>query len=86
MVSQSPRCAIYCLIISVFGTIFLSVLAIVLVSGYEYIKVDNQSRGGEACFWSAVIYMGISILCFIYLKRRRRRAPGHPTFSSYEAE
>ncbi|OMJ94750.1 hypothetical protein SteCoe_1929 [Stentor coeruleus] len=85
MESKSLCCAIYCFTLSVISTIFLSILAIVLVSGYDYIKIENKDQGGETCFWTAVIYMGISILCFIYIKRRRNRLGLRASFE-YQAE
>lgn len=87
MESSIPCYVLYCLGLSIFSTIFMvinikSVFAIVLISGYDYIKIDNQAQGGETCFWSAIIYMGFSILCLIYIKRKQRVNHRHQHLST----
>ena len=69
----------FCLWFSCLGAIGLviykqSVFGVILISEYEYININHKQEAGETCFWAAVIYVVLSILSFIYIKRQSQHA------------
>ena len=60
-------CALYCLVISVLGVIFLTILGLALHADYPYIKAEDRVDHSWGCFYGAITYICTGIACTIWL-------------------
>ena len=60
-------CALYCLVISILGVIFLAVLGTALHFDYEYLKTEDRKDLAMSVWYGAIVYVATGIACAIYL-------------------
>ena len=79
-------CALYCLVMSVLGVIFLGVLGTALYYDYEYIKTEDREERAWGCWYGALVYVVTGIICAIYLCCINRKKKVDDTTSHQASE
>jgi len=81
-------CALYCLIISMLGIVFLGVLGTALYYDYQYLKTEDRKELAWGCWYGAIVYVATGIMCGIYLCciNRKKKVDDTTTHMSTEIQ
>lgn len=84
----SPACSLFCSLISIFGMFIMSMLGLLIGSGFEYVgqwteealKADpaQQTLAAKNCYTVAVIwtgFLGLSMVCCFANRRKSSAVP-----------
>lgn len=67
-------CALYCLVISILGCIFLGILGFALHIDYPYLKAEDRKERAWSCWYGALVYVATGLACMIWLCISQNRA------------